>query len=181
MPQESWIGVDLDGTLAEYDGWAGATHIGRAIPKMLARVKAWLAAGKKVKLVTARAAPLPEGAGIGEQIEHNFEIKAFHRAWADWCRDNDLPVLEVTCQKDFKMVRQWDDRAVQVEENTGVAIEDRLQAVRTELKQMASARHLLLQEVDWLSRRFLAAVGHASEHIRYVNDARRRHNLDPIG
>lgn len=25
-----WIGVDLDGTLAGYDGWVGPEHIGKA-------------------------------------------------------------------------------------------------------------------------------------------------------
>lgn len=27
-----WIGVDLDGTLAEYSHWKGETHIGRVLP-----------------------------------------------------------------------------------------------------------------------------------------------------
>lgn len=26
---QGWIGVDLDGTLAEYHGWKGAEHIGQ--------------------------------------------------------------------------------------------------------------------------------------------------------
>ena len=39
-----WIGVDLDGTLAEYQGYyAGA--IGAPIRPMLVRVQEWLAAG----------------------------------------------------------------------------------------------------------------------------------------
>jgi hypothetical protein len=35
----SWVGVDLDGTLAEYHGFKGPEHIGKPIPKMVARVK----------------------------------------------------------------------------------------------------------------------------------------------
>jgi len=35
-----WIGVDLDGTLAHYDGWKGPTHIGAPIHKMVQRVRA---------------------------------------------------------------------------------------------------------------------------------------------
>lgn len=30
-----WIAVDLDGTLAEYDGWKGSAHIGNPVPKMV--------------------------------------------------------------------------------------------------------------------------------------------------
>lgn len=50
-----WIGVDLDDTLAHYEGFKGADHIGELIPKMLKRVKQWLSAGKVVKIFTARA------------------------------------------------------------------------------------------------------------------------------
>lgn len=44
----------MDGTLAVYDEWRGAHHIGEPIPLMVARVKDWLAAGKVVKIFTAR-------------------------------------------------------------------------------------------------------------------------------
>lgn len=43
-----WIGVDLDGTLAEYHGWDDG-RIGAPIPKMVQRVKQWLAEGKEVR------------------------------------------------------------------------------------------------------------------------------------
>ena len=49
--------VDLDGTLAIYNGYVGPTHIGEPVPKMLERVKSWLADGKTVKIFTARAHP----------------------------------------------------------------------------------------------------------------------------
>ena len=39
---DRWIGVDLDGTLAEWDGWKGHEHIGPPIPAMLERVKRWI-------------------------------------------------------------------------------------------------------------------------------------------
>ncbi len=50
-----WIGVDLDGTLAEWKGWKGIQHIGKPIPLMLERVKFWTKNGIKVKILTARA------------------------------------------------------------------------------------------------------------------------------
>jgi hypothetical protein len=53
-----WIGVDLDGTLAYYDPEADfdPEKVGPPVPKMVARVKRWLAEGKTVKILTARVA-----------------------------------------------------------------------------------------------------------------------------
>ena len=36
---EKWIGFDLDGTLAEYDGWKGIEHIGKPIKPMCDLIK----------------------------------------------------------------------------------------------------------------------------------------------
>jgi hypothetical protein len=98
---EAWIGVDLDGTLAEYGGWVGPEHIGKPIPKMMARVKTWLAEGRKVKIFTARCCD-------PSQIPH---IKK-------WLDRHGLGNLEVTNMKDYGMVQLWDDRCVQVIENS---------------------------------------------------------------
>lgn len=106
---KGWIGVDLDGTLAEYDGWKGIDHIGEPIPLMVNRVKEWLTQGKEVRIVTARVAhtvPL-EDAVLSLNAIHVWCFKHLHR------------VLKVTCSKDFEMIELWDDRCVQVEKNTG--------------------------------------------------------------
>jgi hypothetical protein len=105
-----WIGVDLDGTLAEYSGFQGATEIGDPIPKMVARVKRWLAADIQVKVMTARVA-MPHGRAQAEAA-----IKA-------WCRKHIGHELPVTCQKDYGMIELWDDRAVQVIPNTGEPVD----------------------------------------------------------
>lgn len=97
-----WIGVDLDGTLAVYEGWQGPEHIGDPVPLMLARVKRWLAQGREVRIFTARATD-------PEQIP----------AVKEWCRKHGLGELEVTCSKDYDMVALWDDRAVGVVKNEG--------------------------------------------------------------
>ena len=55
---DGWIGVDLDGTLAEYDKWVSPTHIGKPILRMVKRVQKWLAEGRQVKIMTARVYPL---------------------------------------------------------------------------------------------------------------------------
>jgi hypothetical protein len=98
-----WIGVDLDGTLAYYDGWRGPDHIGPAIPEMLERVHGWLKQGQEVKIFTARAC-------IPEQIA---PIKK-------WLKEHGLGHLEVTNVKDFAMIELWDDRCVRVLMNKGV-------------------------------------------------------------
>lgn len=49
-----WIGVDLDGTLAHYEGWKGVEHVGAPVPAMLQRVKDWIAKGVEVRIFTAR-------------------------------------------------------------------------------------------------------------------------------
>lgn len=99
----SWIGVDLDGTLARYSGWRGLEHVGKPVPVMLARVKHWLEEGYTVKIFTARAAEGEKGIAPVKK----------------WLAENGLPDLEVTNQKDFAMIELWDDRAVQVVANTG--------------------------------------------------------------
>ena len=100
---ESWIGVDLDGTLAVAGNWKGMDAIGEPVPAMLRRVRAWVDKGLKVKVVTARA-----GDPVG---------LAATRAWLE---RQGLGALEVTDRKDFGMLELWDDRAIQVVHNTGI-------------------------------------------------------------
>lgn len=107
---KGWIGVDLDGTLAEYHGWKGILHIGKPIPAMVERVKGFLAAGKTVKIFTARWSEVAARDRFKYQLARWLEHEA------------GLPVLEVTNVKDFHMDELWDDRAVQVEKNTGKMI-----------------------------------------------------------
>lgn len=97
-----WIGVDLDGTLAEYGGFKGHGHIGAPIPAMVARVKGWLVQGIEVRIFTARASS-PDGVPPITQ----------------WCVAHLGADLRVTNQKDHLMIELWDDRAVQVVPNTG--------------------------------------------------------------
>ena len=98
MSDASWIGVDLDGTLAQYDGWKGDDYIGEPVKKMQDRVLSWLNGGMVVKIVTARPVHGP--------------IKA-------WCVKNLGREIPIQNYKDFSMIEMWDDRAVAVEKNTG--------------------------------------------------------------
>lgn len=107
-----WIGVDLDGTLAEYDGWKGVDHVGRPVSLMLSRVKSWLEIGHpvygevEVRIMTAR-------------VSHPADYDEALAAVRAWCIEHLGVALEVTNEKDFGMLELWDDRAVQVEANTG--------------------------------------------------------------
>lgn len=102
MSHTGWYGVDLDGTLAHYDGWKGHEHIGEPIPAMLEHVRAMIAEGKVVKIFTARA-HIPE------------RVAPIHA----WLEKHGIPGLEVTNVKDMGMICLWDDRCVQVVTNSG--------------------------------------------------------------
>ena len=115
MSNKGWIGVDLDGTLAHYDGWKGLKHIGEPIVPMVERIKRWLSEGYEVRIFTARMS-----AG---HDEFGMDRMDFVGALGEWLVKAGLPeTLAVTNIKDFEMLELWDDRAVQVIENTGVPI-----------------------------------------------------------
>ena len=112
-----WIGVDLDGTLAEYDGWKGPLHIGAPVPAMVERVKHWLAFGAIVKIFTARV--YSDGSPT-----RDAEVMGARAAIERWCVEHLGFSLPVTNVKDFGMITLYDDRCVQVELNTGRLIGD---------------------------------------------------------
>lgn len=103
---KGWVGVDLDGTLAYYDGWRGPGHIGDPIPRMLDRVRFWLEEGTDVRIFTARVA-------VASQADEA------RMAITQWCYTHFGRALPVTCEKDPQMIELWDDRAIRVESNTG--------------------------------------------------------------
>ncbi len=106
--EDGWIAVDLDGTLARFDEWRGFEHIGPPILPMVRRVRRWLAAGRDVRILTARASTPRAIPYINE-----------------WCREHLGQALAVTDRKDYGMLELWDDRAVQVIPNTGLPVDGR--------------------------------------------------------
>jgi hypothetical protein len=116
-----WIGFDLDGTLAEYTHWVGPHVIGKPIWPMVAMVKGYLAEGMRVKIFTARVGPHGTNYEDGRAIDPEHVTKA-REAIENWCIEQFGQKLEVTCEKDFNMLFIFDDRAVQVEPNTGKVI-----------------------------------------------------------
>lgn len=102
----SFIGVDLDKTLAKYDEWKGKTNIGEPIENTVNQVKQWLAEGKDVKIFTARVADDPGGIA--------------KRAIEDWTEKHLGKRLDVTNEKSPHMVAQVDDRGIHVAPNEGI-------------------------------------------------------------
>lgn len=129
MADDGWVGVDADKTLFVYDGtWRGPGHFGQPIPLMVARVRQHLTNGDTVKLFTARVSD-PEWEPAGREGWESLSMYLFDQ------------VLEATNVKDYKMTLLYDDKAIQIVENTGeLAIEvavrkaygDRRYAQRTE-------------------------------------------------
>jgi hypothetical protein len=112
-----WLGVDFDGTLVEWPipgiepaRWQ-PEDIGRPIPAMVERVRRWIANGVDVRIFTARA---------GDSNDVRLTVPPIER----WCLKHLGKVLPVTASKDYAMVCLYDDRAVQVERNTGRILGD---------------------------------------------------------
>lgn len=102
-----WVGVDLDGTLAFYEVRTDGV-IGRPIPAMVERVRAWVSQGIEVRIFTARIS----------DPDRRVQV-AVTEAIDAWCEQHIGQKLPITCKKDFSCIKIYDDRAVQVEHNTG--------------------------------------------------------------
>ena len=104
---KEWIGYDFDKSLA-YQKAHGFLELGRPIAASVMRIKRFIREGRQVKIFSARA---NNGKKAIEEIQ-------------DWLEDVGLPRLEVTAKKDHWMEKFYDDRAVQLEPNTGRVIKD---------------------------------------------------------
>ena len=106
--RHGWIGVDLDRTLAYESGFSSLLDIGDPIPEMAAKVQRAMEEGYEVRIFTARVShPDP-------QLTQEVTV-----AIQEWCYKNLGVRLAVTNCKDFDTLEIWDDRAVQVVENSG--------------------------------------------------------------
>lgn len=139
-----WIGVDLDGTLAHYEGWNGG-QIGEPVPAMLERVKRWLAEGKEVRIVTARVAVLQT---VGEACVLPREVTEQVSLIGDWCERHIGQRLPVTAMKDFAMVELWDDRCKQVWINRGVSVEEEFYRTTKELEKADATISQLRKQLE---------------------------------
>jgi hypothetical protein len=143
-----WIGVDLDGTLAEWKEPYDVLQIGPPIPAMIERVKDWLAEGQDVRIFTARVGPASAAecvAALNEITTNQYvavgltdrdylhvrdgDPTIFWQRYqcaliAAWCQEYLGQVLPITATKDFHLWQLWDDRCVQMVSNTGQPISE---------------------------------------------------------
>lgn len=132
MNNKGWIGVDLDGTLAEYHGWQGPEHIGAPVASMVAMVKHALAAGHEVRIFTARITPFNQcirsahdldrirsAVPLEKRTPRLLEAHKAGKAIFKWCVQHIGTPLTITNVKDYDLFELWDDRAISVEKNTG--------------------------------------------------------------
>ena len=103
------IAMDLDGTLASYEGWRGIDHIGDPIPKMVDILMKHIEIGDNVTIFTSRVA--------GNDREESNDSR--HNI-SKWLRKNNLPQLEITATKEKKFRLFYDDRGCSVLKNMGL-------------------------------------------------------------
>ena len=135
---EKWTGFDLDGTLAEYNGWKGIDHIGKPIKPMCDLIKKLHSDGKRVKILTARVAPRKDG-------EDATLARQYIRKW---CVENLGFVPDITHEKDSCMEELYDDRAVQVIPNKGIPVVEAAQSIADGKKDGAAKALIEYLEQD---------------------------------
>jgi hypothetical protein len=96
-------------TLAKSVKSQAAEDIGVPVYRMVKQVKKWLAQGHDVRIFTARVNPYP----------CRIEATRSRRAIEAWSERDLGQVLPITYEKDWDMASLFDNRARQVEHNTG--------------------------------------------------------------
>lgn len=119
-----WIGMDLDGVLAEYHGAENNFEIGKPIPSMVQKCQDLLQQGWEVRIFTARVDggliyPLLHPEVDPVTVELYRQVQIVVKMIQDWCEKHIGVRLVVTCQKDAGMQYLYDDRCCAVEFNTG--------------------------------------------------------------
>lgn len=162
-----WIGVDLDGTLAEYRGWRGPSEIGEPIPLMLERVRRWLASGKDVRIFTARVSS-------ASCIRNNVTLAQVRAGIWAWCDKHLGRQLPITCEKDLEMIELWDDRATQVLENTGIAVQDQVELLSGALNEIQGIDRAGPDIETWMRERAQTALEDVNKVPALMRDCLRR-------
>lgn len=103
------IAVDLDGTLAHYDGWKGIEHIGPVVPEVANAIERAQKEGADVWIFTARVSDPVDAEEAGKYIE-------------EWLKKNNFQYEGITAVKHKFFTEFWDDRAIQVIKNEGVFV-----------------------------------------------------------
>lgn len=105
------IAVDLDGTLAHYDGWKGIGHIGCVIPEVANAMERAQKEGAEVWIFTARVSDPADAEEAGKYVH-------------EWLVKNNFQFEGITAIKHKFFTEFWDDRAIQVIRNSGLFVLD---------------------------------------------------------
>lgn len=117
-----WHGVDLDGTLAYWDGSHGGTKIGKPIPAIVRQIQQWLDRGEEVRIFTARVDDRIQVLRRGQSHPLGkvwWRDDQKRKAIAKYTRKLFGKPLEATNSKDRWMYDLLDDRAEGIQTNTG--------------------------------------------------------------
>jgi hypothetical protein len=98
------VAVDLDGTLASFNGWKGYFEIGKPMHKIINQIRVFKKQGAHIIIHTCRTTT-PDNKAFPEVIE----------CVKKWLRKNSVPFDEIWCStgKPFAHI-YLDDRAVRV-------------------------------------------------------------------
>jgi len=151
---EPWYGVDFDGTLIK--SGQVAPGLWESVWPMVERVRGWLAEGRAVHVVTARAHPTFPDSDLWVNDVVQFCVCHFGAA------------LPVRCDKDGGMVELWDDRAVRVVANEGV---DELGAAYDEIFWTVPEKMSLVDKIKTM---------HAMEAEALVDGAKAKKERDEL-
>lgn len=99
-----WIGVDFDHVLVY------SRDDERPIMAMVERVRAWLAQGTEVRIITARVNSVDY-----DMVERSLEYVRIEK----WCIQYFGKSLKVQQCKSKGMIEFWDDKTVRMEPDTG--------------------------------------------------------------
>lgn len=111
--KKKWIGFDFDGTIAHtVDGKFNPKSIGSPVPKMIDLLKQNIHEGKEVKIFSARVSTNGTIRSIYNALLSRYYINK-------WSKKYIGRKIDIVCQKDFLMVKLYDDLAIRVIKNTG--------------------------------------------------------------
>lgn len=159
------IAFDLDGTIAHYEGYdktKGLPRIGDPIPHMIDLVRSYIANGHRVVIFTARACTTNGAADV-----------------QNWLKRNGLEGLEVTNIKLPEFHTIYDDRAIQVERNTGVIVrnKDKDSALSKQIDG-SHYKDMVIQPVEFCYKNNLDTI--QSNIIKYICRHKRKGRKNDI-
>ena len=98
------IAVDVDGCLAQYDGWHGVDVIGDPIPEVVNQVKAEKAKGTRIIINTTRTNTEQNKGYTSQQLVNRVK---------EWLVRHKIPFDEIWAGEGKPIANEyWDDRAV---------------------------------------------------------------------